>query len=103
MAIDLFVQRGAGDRRGEDIVDPLISEVFVATARGRNELDHVASNKADVTYGTIYRSNVRLGQLAEVNDALQGRTYRAKVVGIRHNISPTGAVTTLTLEREVNF
>ena len=40
MSLDIFVMRGAGDRRGEDIVDPLIgSSIPVAIQRGRNELD----------------------------------------------------------------
>jgi len=101
--VDIVVFRDLGDRQGDDIVDPLVTEIFVGLSRGRAELDQRASNKSDIRYQTVYRSNVRLGDLIEISDALQGLTYRAKVVGINHEISPTGAITNLVIEREVDF
>lgn len=96
---DIIVRRGAGDLCGDDITDPLISTQAVAVNRGRNELDRRATVKVPVNLRTIFRPGVLLGQLVEVNDSLQGITYRAKVVQIRHDIEQTKATTALTVER----
>lgn len=100
---DLIVIRDEGNNQGDDIIDPLIPTNAVGVSRGRAELDHNASEKAVVQYETVYRTGVRLGQLVEVQDNLAADVFRAKVVGMEHQIGTTGAVTRLSLEREISF
>jgi len=97
--VDIVVRRLPGDICGDDIIDPLVSTELVALARGRNELDSLATIKVPVQLRTIYRSGVALGQLVEVQDSMQGLTYRAKIINIQHQIEQTRAITILTVER----
>lgn len=99
--IDLFVQRGSGDKPGEDVVDPLVSSIPVAIVRGRNELDDKAHRKDDETLGTVYRDGVRLGHLARTYEV--GEIWTGKIDGIEHTIRKVGdsvqTTTSLQLER----
>lgn len=90
----IFVTRYAGDKRGEDIVDPLLNTVEAQLARGTAELDAHSTTPQTVNLVTVYRPGVELGQLAEVHDAMQGVSYRGKITGISHRIS-SGTVTSL--------
>jgi len=101
MTIDLFVQRGAGDRPGEDIVDPLISAIPVAIQRGRNELDEQASAPQSVNAETVYRAGVRRGQLARFYDIQNGIQSTAKVTGITHQVKKVGESVQLTTSLRV--
>lgn len=98
MSIDIVVQRGLGDRQGPDIAEPLITTIPAAIARGTYEIN--ASTSVDVvSLRTSYRASVELGHLVEVHDALQGKTWRGKVVDISHNIQRTQVWTQLSIER----
>ena len=101
--IDIFVQRGAGDKRGEDIVDPLITAIPVAIQRGRNELDRQAHASRDVEVETIYRTGVRLGQLAKFQDAQTGLEWLGKIVGITHKFSGVQLTTKLQIKKPMTF
>lgn len=101
--VDIVVRRFAGDREGDDIVDGLLSTIPVAQNRGRNELDEQSISKSPIRYQMVFRAGVRLGQLVEVNDSLEGATFRGKIADITHRIQPTAAVTELTIERVSNF
>jgi len=103
MAVDIIVQRGAGDRPGEDILDPLISTVSVALQRGRNELDRQATLKVPARYTTSFRGGRRLGDFIEVEDSLEGQFIRGKVIGVRTTITQTSAKTELTIEKVSDF
>ena len=100
---DIIVRRFAGDRQGDDIVDGLLSTTAAAQNRGRNELDEQSISKSPIRYQMVHRAGVRLGQLVEVNDSLEGATFRGKITDITHRIQPTAAVTELTIERVSNF
>lgn len=101
MSIDLFVQRGAGDKQGEDVVDPLLGSIPVALARGRNELDAKAHRKDDESLETVYRAGVRLGDLARTYET--GEVWTGKITGIQHTVSKVGesvqTTTSMQLER----
>ena len=101
--IDLFVQRGIGDKRGEDVVDPLITSIPVAIQRGRNELDAQSSGLQDVTVDTVYRDGVRLGQVAKFYDSQTGLEWVGKITGITHRKSGVELVTTLQVSKPTNF
>lgn len=89
-AVDVLVERGAGSRRGDDIVDGLIGNTAVALQRGRNELDKQASGLQDVDVSTRFRVGVRTGQIAEFYDSVLGAVWFGKIVGISHNVSRAG-------------
>jgi len=96
--IDIIVQRGAGDNPGDDIVDPFLSTIPAAVARGTYEIN--ASTSVDIVQlQTTYRSGVHDGDLCEVHDALQGVTWRGKIVNILHNVAGTEIWSQLTVER----
>lgn len=97
--VSIVVVRGAGDKQGEDIEDPLLCDVSVQLARGRKELDANGAVPQEVVLTTIYREGLENGQLSEVNDAAQGETYRGKVTGITHRIDGDTVNTEVTLRK----
>ena len=97
----IFVTRGAGDKRGEDIVDPLLSTVEAQLARGTMELDANSTTPQTVNTTIVYRSGVGLGQLVEVHDAIQGQSYRGKITGVSHRIGSGAVVSMLDIVRPV--
>lgn len=101
--IDIFVQRGAGDYRGEDIVDPLLSALEPALDRGRAELDSTSVLQQPIQVTTKFRTGVRLGQLAEFHDSLQGVSWKGKITGIQHSIQGSTVTTVLEVIRPVVF
>ena len=102
MAIDIIVQRPPGNRQGPDIIDPLLSTIPAAVARGRAEIN-ANSGLQEVEMEVRFRSGLRLGQLVEVQDSLLNRTWRGKITGIRH-VSTGGTVTTqLTVLKPSTF
>lgn len=102
--IDIFVQRYAGDRRGDDIVDALMCTLPVALSRGRSLLDKNALRQQPVELTVRYRPGIRLGQLIECHDSVQGVSWRGKVASISHRIS-NGQVYTVVgaLRPEIAF
>lgn len=100
MAIDLIVQRGTGDNPGEDIVDPLITEISVALSRGQVEIDRTAK-ATPVTLQTKHRTDVFPGQMVEVVDALMGAAWRGKIVSVEHGIEGPVLLTTLQVMKYV--
>jgi len=103
MAIDIFVQRGSGNKQGEDIVDPLITSIPVALQRGRNELDEQSSAPQDISVEVVYRDGVRLGQVAKFYDAQTGLEWLGKITGITHRSSGVELLTTLQVKKPTNF
>lgn len=96
--IEVLVQRGLADKQGPDIVDALLSTVPAAVARGTYEIN--ASTSVDtVTLRSVYRSSVVVGDFIEVHDALQGKTWRGRVVSLSTNIQGTNVWTQLGVER----
>ena len=99
MTVDIIVIRDEGDKAGEDIVEPLVGDVSTARNRGRNELDERSNQKIPIRYTTVFRSGVRLGQLARVVDSLFGEVFEGKITSIKHVIATRAAVTELVIER----
>lgn len=99
MAVDIIVLRGAGDKRGDDIVDPLLSQPVAAVERGRNELDARAQPMQPIQLKIVFRTGLALGQLVEVVDAMQGAVWRGKVAGISHRVEGGDLHTVLDILR----
>jgi len=98
MSVDILVIRSPGDIQGPDIIDPLLSNVTVAVTRGTAEIQD--NEPIDtVSLSTNYRPNVRLGQIVEVIDALQGKVWRGKITGISHSALSADLFTDLDIER----
>lgn len=82
--MDIVVIRGEGTSPGEDIVDPLLSEVSVALSRGRAELDQGAL--ADEQQLEVTLRDVRLGQLVAVDDSALGY-WKGKITAAVHTVN----------------
>ena len=95
----IVVFRGLGDRKGQDIVEALLSSTSAKLERGRVELDEHAVPVQSVNMDIVYRPYVRQGQLVEVHDSTQGRSYRAKIAAIAIRVTKTSHVMELTLSR----
>lgn len=99
--INIIVQRGFGDKQGPDISDPLLTDTIVAISRGTKEIDQATSIYAE-TLRTTFRKGVALGQLVEVHDALQGVSWRGKIVSISHVRKGVTLWTDLDIERPID-
>jgi hypothetical protein len=103
MSVDIFVTRYAGDKRGDDIVDPLIGSVPVAIVRGRNELDERASGMQQVEVETIYRTGLRVGQSSRFSDMQTGEIWTGKIIGITHKVAGVEISSVLQVKRPTGF
>lgn len=81
---DIICIRGDGDRRGDDLYEPLLSDVNAALVRGRMELDEGALSD-EVSMETILMDQ-RLGQTLEVDDSSIGRFF-GKVTSLSHQVT----------------
>jgi hypothetical protein len=81
--MDIVCIRGAGDRRGDDIVEPLLSTVEAGLSRGRAELDEGAFS--DESSLTTLVMDLRLGNVVEVDDSVIGR-WRGKLTSLSHSV-----------------
>lgn len=96
--IDIIVQRDAGDRPGEDVVDGLLGSLPAAIARGRAELDEQARLLQPVTAETLFRVGLRLGHTVRFQDELRG-TWTGKLSRITHRGVRGKVTTTLGFKR----
>ncbi|MBF0186003.1 MAG: hypothetical protein HQM06_16660 [Magnetococcales bacterium] len=97
MTISIEVYRGAGDRRGDDVVDSLIGSTACAIARGRAEMDTRAHQRSRVNLTLPFRSGLRPGQLLQVMDATG--TWIGKLIAIHHQADNVKTITELTVDR----
>lgn len=95
----IAVARYAGDRRAPPIIDPLIATDAVALNRGRNALDSFAYRPTTVRVTATYRDGLRLGQVVEVRDELQGVAWKGKIIGLSYTNASGGPEVTLDIER----
>lgn len=93
----VVVIRYDGDIQGPDISDTLLAPLGAKLERGRVEMDAHAQVSKDVNLDIMFRPGIRLGQIVEVHDSLQGGRYRGKVTSITHNAGPVSLTTSLTL------
>jgi hypothetical protein len=102
MGVMVEVYRGAGDRPGGEIREPLLgTSLEAALARGLAELDQRAHSFERVTLDTDYRPELTLGAVVEVDDPLQGIPWRGQVIGVQHRFSDNMPATVLTVRRAV--
>lgn len=82
--VDIVVVRGEGTSPGDDISEPLLTDLAAALSRGRAELDQGAL--ADAPALTIKLRDVRLGDIVEVDDSALG-IWRGKVTSVGHSVT----------------
>lgn len=109
--ITVTVTRGAGDRSGQPITDPLIAgSEAAARARANAELDAAGSQRERVTLEIAPQSGLAPGQVVEVRE-IGREPWRGMITSIRMEIAaaPSGGQMTLTraftleIEREVEL
>lgn len=76
------VYRGAGDKSGPAIIEPLLSNDALIH-RGTAEIDANAHQFNRVSLSVVPRPGLRLGQIVEVSDPTSATPYRGKIVGIQ--------------------
>lgn len=96
--IDIFVMRGAGDKRGEDITSPLLTSLAAALQRGQVEIDSYAPSRT-VQISAKFRTGLKTGQIVRVLDSLQGAVWNGKIVSIDNGVSGPSLTTNLTVQR----
>lgn len=99
--ISVLVIRGAGDRPGPDISDPLITTPTVAIARGTTEIDRQITHRQEVTVSGPLISDVAPGSLVQYSRA-DGSVLTGKLTAYETVLQISGdqvtADTTLSLE-----
>ena len=64
--MSITVTRGAGDRQGGDVIDPLLTSDQVAIARGRREIDYSISSRINEQCQCPKHDFIATGSLAQV-------------------------------------
>lgn len=99
---DLLIVRGNGDKRGEDIIDPLLTTEAVCLVRARNAIDEAASGLQPITVECVYQRNAMPGKVALFYDQGTGNPWYGKITSVTHT-SGREVTTTLVVERPTNF
>ena len=97
---DIIVQRGAAERPGDDIQEPLLSDPGAALARGRAELDR-ATLHDERTLTCNFQATVGNGDLLQSHDSGQAETWRGKIIGVSHELQGVEVTTTLRVWRPI--
>lgn len=86
--------RGDGDKPGDDISDPIITDIQALMARATSELDK-GEGLQPVAIDCIFRTGLELGQLVQIEDTEQG-AWKGMINGI--TIKYNGVTTLATLD-----
>lgn len=104
--VDLVVIRGAGDKPGNDISSELITSDAVAVSRGRAELDQHSSALQEVSLTLVYTSGIKLGEIVQVHNQLEGYSWKGKVIEVSHSaekLSGPRLTTNLVVQRVTDY
>jgi hypothetical protein len=101
--MDVEVYRGPGDRTGQPIVAPLLSDDMLIV-RGRAEMNAHAHAVTEHNGEIIFRPGMMLGQLVDSPDITASAPVRSKLTGISISIKLSeGANPTLTMDCQVKL
>lgn len=97
--MEVLLIRGAGDSYEEVLENPLAADVATKIQLGRNYLDDNALPVTDFDVKVLYRDAFRTGTVVQVESALTGEQFLAKITGISHTVesSDRGRVTSTVL------
>lgn len=96
------VIRGAGDKKGPDVIDPLISSDLIAILRGQYEINE-SEPKSEGTLTCLPQSGFRTGMVVSILDTLQGIEWRGKIKALTLNNSVSKARVVLTIKRPTRY
>lgn len=98
---EIILIRGAGDSQEEVLENPLAADLLSKIELGRNYLDDHALPITDLQVDVLYRDDFKSGMVVQVENALTGVQWLAKITGVSHSINSAdagrGVRTTLTL------
>ena len=99
MAIDITVLRGVGLVQGDDIVDPLLSTLAAALARGRHELNETSTGLVDRDLEVPFTAGIEVGEIAHIVDDFLVEEYVGRIENIDISVksNPPSAVMQLKL------
>jgi|GEM_PF-1320340 len=101
--MDIEVYRGAGDRTGQPIMSPLLSDDMLIV-RGRAEMNANAHAVTEHSGEIIFRPGMMLGQLVESPDITASSPVRSKLTGISISIKLSeGANPALTMDCQIKL
>lgn len=100
MTIHLIVIRGAGDKEGTDILDPLLCSTAAALGRGAQEIDASTPVNA-VSLEITYRVGLRKGMVVEVVDSVSSETWQGTIMSMTHVIEGATIYSKLDIERPI--
>lgn len=95
--IDLYVFRGAGDRDGDEIFDPLLCDIAPALQRGKYEIDF-NTPKIQQTMEVGYASAVRAGDQVSVSDSRTGEVIYGVLRDYSHVLDGPTVYTRISIE-----
>jgi hypothetical protein len=100
MTVCIEVKRGAGDRDGGEIMEPLLGDSLpAALARGRAALDQTACAFDRVSLSLDYAPGLYVGHRVQVADPDMGETWQGMIVGVAHAFDGQSSETQLEVER----
>ncbi|MDR3088559.1 MAG: hypothetical protein LBU39_01920 [Desulfobulbaceae bacterium] len=101
--IQVLVTRGAGDKRGQDISDALITSEAVAIERGRNEVDQSFSDRETVTLTSPFLQWLAPGEMVRMIDegSRLGKIKSWSMDVSRGQAAGYQAAISLTIEQEM--
>lgn len=94
--LKVTAQRGNAIYPMLEVVSPLLSDYRALRSRAQAELDQGEALQ-EVELTIVHRPGLEAGQLIEVQDGFYGRSFRALIVGVHHEIDVKGWVSRLTL------
>lgn len=93
------VIHNAGLTPGKDIIEFILSSNLAQRSRGLAELGKRGSDIQVADMTIKYRTGLRIKQMVEVQDSLQGVSWKGKIVGISHRVDNGQISTRLDIER----
>lgn len=95
--IDLIVFRFAGDKEGEEIFDPLLSDVVAALQRGKFEIDF-NTPKIPTSMEIEYTPSMRCGNQVAAVDSRTGEVVYGVVKDFSHVVDGPTIYTKVNME-----
>jgi hypothetical protein len=99
--IDIVVIRGAGLAQGDDIVEPLLSTLAAALARGEHELNETATGKVSRTANIPFTPGIEPGCMVYVHDEFLEEDYVGRVDNVDINVIATPPSATMRVDMSV--
>lgn len=94
----IIVKRGAGNKEGSPIVEPLAATILALKARGKREIDDQGADKLEVTASVPYIPDLEIGDLISITDYEDSLTYTGRVTRLDHAFGLPESTTNVIIE-----